>query len=149
VSAERVTYLRPDDRGALGRTGSTSGTIESVAGDGSHGGTAALPAGPSESMRLWYGCDVETGVVHWSQDVSGTTSFTDLPTTLANGLATAPVTHFSHGHVAAASQPDTIDVCQQINTMTGDITGCPAGYSCGVGPCFLRLGCRVLRWIHA
>lgn len=92
---------------------------------GPEGLTFAIPA----TVNL----PATAGVVHWSQVASGTTFFTDLPTTLAGGLATAPVTHFSRGYVAAASQPSTIEVCQLIEA-TG-ITGCPTGYSCGGGAC--------------
>jgi hypothetical protein len=84
------------------------------------------------------------GVIHWSQVLGGQTVFTEIPTSLAGGLATAKVSHFSYGFLACGWLEDTSAsaayyACPTF-TQSGAQVGpvCPPGYSCNNSPtgCF-------------
>ena len=104
------------------------------------------PEGLTFAVPVTVNFPARAGVVHWSQGLDGLTVFTDLPTTLAGGLATAQVTHFSYGYVAAAIPgalsgaaalgTGAIDSCEQLIIVApGGTKVCPDGYYCGSGGC--------------
>ena len=95
------------------------------------------PEGLTFAVPATVNLPATAGVVHWSQVLSGVTVFTDLPTSLAGGLATAQVTHFSYGFVGTILGPagggvaGAIAVCPvglSNGGQAGDLV-CPAGYT--------------------
>ena len=140
ISLGKASLVVP--AGALPQTVSISITATSVEPDGGAPTTIYEfgPQGLTFAIPATVNLPGTAGVIHWSQVLGGRTVFTEVPTSVAGGLATAKVTHFSYAFLACGWLVDTSASAPYYACPTFNQSGlqlepvCPAGYGCTNSP---------------
>ncbi len=124
--------------GALSQDVAISITATSVQAPGAASAATAYwftPEGLTFAVPATVNLPAASGVVHWSQVEGALAAFTELPTTLAAGLATASVTHFSGAYTGDPVANGDVLVCVPAVPPQPPQPMCPTGYHCPPGGC--------------